>query len=138
MSTQLVSKLETPIDSNRKRHLSTVSGASDTSPKKARNSRSEQDDDSDDNSDGSGDTIEKRQPSTEAWRKLYRKDSSKSPRKLVVTEADVHVSAKPSVLQLITKLSSDMNMMVLSLNERFDKMESGLEQRISSKVAQQE
>ena len=55
---------------------------------------------------------------------------------MVVTEADVHVSAQPSVEQLIAKLSSDMNMMFLSLNERFDKMESGLEQRISSKVAQ--
>ncbi|MEW8548224.1 MAG: hypothetical protein AB2693_32370 [Candidatus Thiodiazotropha sp.] len=132
MSTQLVSKVETPIDSSRKRHLSTVSDASDTSPKKARNSRPGQNDYSDDNSD----TAEQRVSSTEARRKLYKKDSSKAPRKVVVTEADVHVNAQPSLHQLIDKLSSDMNMMFLSLNERFDKMESSLEQRISSKVAQ--
>ena len=102
----------------------------DTSAKKARNSGSGQDDDSYDNSGSSGDITEKRQPSAEARRKLYRKDSSKSLRKAVIMEADVHVSAQPSVQQLIVKLSSDMNMMFLSLNERFDKMESGLEQRI--------
>ena len=37
---------------------------------------------------------------------------------------------------MIAKLSTDMNMMFLSLNEKFEKMESGLEQRISNKVAQ--
>ena len=55
---------------------------------------------------------------------------------MVVTEADVHVSAQASVEHSIAKLSTDMNMMFMALTERFDKMEWGLEQRISSKVAQ--
>ena len=135
MSSQLIHKVDTPTESKRKRHLS-ISDSSDTTPKKARNCESGQESCSDGEGDNIGDAEESRQPATDARRKLYRKTSTRSPRKVVVTEADVHVSAQPSVEQLIAKLSSDMNMMFLSLNERFDKMESGLEQRISSKVAQ--
>ena len=38
--------------------------------------------------------------------------------------------------QLFAKMSSDMNMMFMSLNERLDQLDSGLEQLISNKVAQ--
>ena len=38
--------------------------------------------------------------------------------------------------QLFAKMSSDINMMFMSVNERLDKLDSGLEQRIANKVAQ--
>lgn len=55
---------------------------------------------------------------------------------IVVSQADVHVDGNPSVEQLISKLSADMHMLFYSLQERMNKLESGLEQRISSKVSQ--
>ena len=127
MSSQRVSKVDTPIEGSRKRHLST-SDTVDTTLKKARNGHS----DTEDEYYSSADQKENAQPSRKTRRKFYRKDAPK----VVVTEADVHVSAQPSVEQMIAKLSTDMNMMFLSLNEKFEKMESGLEQRISNKVAQ--
>lgn len=56
--------------------------------------------------------------------------------RLVVTGADVHVSAETTVEQLINKLSTDVHSMFSDMNSRIDKLESGLEQRISKKVAQ--
>lgn len=56
--------------------------------------------------------------------------------KVSITEADIHVDGEASVEQLIRKLSSDMHMLFTSLSERVDKLESSLEQRISSKVSQ--
>ena len=38
--------------------------------------------------------------------------------------------------QLFAKLSADMNMMFMSVNERLDKIDSGLEKRIATKVSQ--
>ena len=118
MSSQRVSKVDTPFEGSRKRHLST-SGTVDTTPKKARNGHS----DIENEYYSSSDQTENAQPSRKTRRKLYRKDAPK----VVVTEADVHVSAQPSVEQLIAKLSTDMNMTFLSLNEKFEKMESGLD-----------
>ena len=126
MSSQRVSKVDTPIEGGRKRHLS-MSGTSDATPKKARNGHSDPEDSGNDD-----DQKGKSRSPRGTRRKLYRKDAPK----FRVTEADVHVSAQPSVEQMIAKLSTDMNMMFLSLNEKFEKMESGLEQRISNKVAQ--
>ena len=126
MSSQRVSKVNTPLEGGRKRHLS-VSGTSDTTPKKARNGRSDSG-----NSGDESDRKEKAPSSKAARRKLYRKDAQK----FHVTDAEVHVSAQPSVEEMIKKMSTDMNMMFLALNEKFEKMESGLEQRISNKVAQ--
>ena len=57
-----------------------------------------------------------------------------SARKVIVTDADVHVDSDPSVKQLIAKLSADMHMLCSPINERMDK--SRLEQKISAKVAQ--
>lgn len=48
----------------------------------------------------------------------------------------MHVDSNPSVEELIKKLSSDVHMMYHSLNARIDKLENGLEQKISSKVSQ--
>ena len=56
--------------------------------------------------------------------------------RLVVTGAEVHVSADTSVEQLINKLSTDVRSMFSDLSDRIDRLESGLEQRISKKVAQ--
>ena len=58
------------------------------------------------------------------------------PQNVVVTEADVHDSATPSVQQLFAKPSAHMNMMFMSVNERLDKIDSGLEKRIATKVSQ--
>ena len=53
--------------------------------------------------------------------------------------ADVHSDPDPndvSVKQLLAALSADMHKMYTSLHDRIDKFEAGLEQCISSKVAQ--
>ena len=54
----------------------------------------------------------------------------------MVTSADVHVNADTSLEHLITKLSADVREMFTDLSSRIDRLESGLEQKISSKVAQ--
>ena len=59
-----------------------------------------------------------------------------APRKVVVDRADVHVSATPTLQQMFDKLSADVNMMYMSLNERFDQLQSSLESRITNKVSQ--
>ena len=124
MSSQMISRVDTPNATSRKRNLS-VSGTSDTSPKKARG-------------DDSGDCIELEDltDTNRSHLKARRSLSKNAKQNAVVTEADVHVSATPTVQQLFAKLSSDMNMMFMSVNERLDKIDAGLEQRIATKVGQ--
>ena len=65
--------------------------------------------------------------------------SPSSPSKggrLVVTGAEVHVSAETSLEQLIAKLSTNARDMFSDLSNRIDRLETGLEQRISKKVVQ--
>lgn len=142
MSTQRVTKVQTPMTSNRKRHLS-VSGTSDTTSKKARNCESGESGETEDRTKDLSsissiieDLSEKTRSPIKAKRTLYRKGSTSSSNNVAVTEADVHVNATPTIEQLIAKLSSAVHTMFVSMNERFDQLESGLEQRISSKVAQ--
>lgn len=139
MSTQRISKVDTPNVSTRKRHLS-VSGTSDTTSKKARNGDNYGDcDETEEISKVIEDLTESKRPPVKARRNLYKKGgtkSTKSPHKVVVTEADVHVNGSPTMEQLFAKMSSDMNMMFMSVNERLVKLDSGLEQRIANKVAQ--
>lgn len=108
MASQLITKINTPVTSGRKRHLSEPDIA----------------------------TTVKKQPRIEAKakRSLYT-DTPQKPRQVVVTSADIHVDGNASVEQLIATLSADMHMLFSSLNERVEKMENGLEQKISEKVA---
>lgn len=112
MSSQRISRVATPAVSNRNRRKRNASDPSDSTVKKARTVT--------DNAD-------------KVCRSLYSPDC---PRRVVVAEADVHVDGNPSVQHLIAKLSADMHMLFCSLQERMDKLESGLEQRISKKVSQ--
>ena len=113
MSSQRVTRVSTPININgsRKRTVSETGSPEylDSTVKKAKVS---------------------------AKRSLYDEQPTPAPRKLVVTEADVHVNRNPSIEHLITKLSYDMHMLFGSLSERMDKLESGLEQKIANKVTQ--
>ena len=127
VSGQVISKVDTPNANSRKRNLS-VSGTSDTTTKKA---RGEKDDDLQ-----LEDLTNTDRSHRKVRRSLINKGSGKVPQNVVVTEADVHVSATPSVQQLFAKLSADMNMMFMSVNERLDKIDSGLEKRIATKVSQ--
>lgn len=129
MSGQMISKVDTPNANSRKRNLS-VSGTSDTTTKKARG------DEDDDLELELEDLTNTDRSQRKARRSLVNKGSGKVPQNVVVTEADVHVSATPSVQQLFAKLSADMNMMFMSVNERLDKIDSGLEKRIATKVSQ--
>ncbi|KAH3887786.1 hypothetical protein DPMN_011808 [Dreissena polymorpha] len=65
-------------------------------------------------------------------RSLYNESDSG----IVITNADVHVDSNPTVEQLVLKLSSDMLLLCSNLNERMDKMESNLEQKITTKISQ--
>ena len=97
--------------------------------------------DADDSSD-SGDVTESSRPkaarrkATATSKKKGKNKGSPAARKVIVTDAEVHVDGDPSVKHLITKLSADMHMLCSSLSERIDKLESTLEQKISTKVAQ--
>ena len=129
MSSQRISKVDTPHANRRKRNLS-LPETSDASAKKARGVG-----DVENESEDIENENEKRS-SRKARRNLNNKGACKVPQSLIVTEADVHVSATPSVQQLFAKLSADMNMMFMSVNERLDKIDSGLEKRIATKVSQ--
>lgn len=127
MPSQRVTRVATPPRSGRKRNLSLPSEY-DTTVKKAKRP-----DDGD------------RRVYSSAKRVLGQFDSpiqvaptapKPAPRSIVVTEAEVHNDGDPSVKQLIAKMSSDMHMMFTCLTERIEKLESGLEQRIATKVAQ--
>ncbi len=122
MSSQRITRVESPPRSGRKRHLSLPSGQ-DSTVKKAKLPEI-------------GGRV-----MTTAKRSLEQSDSNRAvpnttDRSIVITEADVHVDSEPTVKELIAKMSSDMHMMFTCLAERIDKLESGLEERISTKVAQ--
>ena len=93
MSSQRVTRVSTPININggRKRIVSEIGSPEslDSTVKKAKVS---------------------------AKRSLYDEQPTPAPRKLVVTEADVHVNRNQSIEHLITKLSDDM--LFGSLSER--------------------
>ncbi|XP_053373726.1 uncharacterized protein LOC123532192 isoform X2 [Mercenaria mercenaria] len=127
MSSQIITRVDNPTNTSRKRHHSEA-GILSTS-KKARNLTVDEVDQSD--------RISKRQLA-KAKRNLYNKDTDTpvKPPSVVVTDADVHVSTDPTIQQLISKLSSDMHMYFNCLTERMDKLESGLEAKISNKVSQ--
>ena len=125
MSGQMISKVDTPNDNSCKRNLS-VSGTSDTTIKKARGEKG--------HDLQLEDLTNTDRSHRKASRNLINKGSGKVPQNVVVTEADVHVSATPSVQQLFAKLSADMNMMFMSVNERLDKIDSGLKKRIVSQI----
>ena len=133
MSSQRISKVDTPHANRRKRNLS-LPETSDASTKKARGV-GDVENESEDLENENENENEKRS-SRKARRNLNNKGAGKVPQSLIVTEADVHVSATPSVQQLFAKLSADMNMMFMSVNERLDKIDSGLEKRIATKMSQ--
>ncbi|KAH3746801.1 hypothetical protein DPMN_181217 [Dreissena polymorpha] len=129
MSSQIITKVATPSTGSRKRHRS-VSGTCDTASKKTKG-------------DSPVIAIEDRSNS-KARRNLY-KESRKSSRKfspetapmeIVVDKADVHVNPTLTLQQMFDKLSSDVHMMYMGLNERFDQFEKTLESRITNKVSQ--
>ena len=53
-----------------------------------------------------------------------------------IIQADVHNDSNVTIKQMLAKMAADMNMHYNSLHERIDKFETGLEPRISNKVAQ--
>lgn len=113
MGSQRAVRVETPANSNRKRHRSDPSYI-DTHVKKAR-------------------------VNATARRSLYT-SSDKDGDTVEIVDVDVETEEQnapgSNVELMIKKLSADMHMMFSALTERVDKLESGLEQRISSKVAQ--
>ena len=64
-------------------------------------------------------------------RSLYNPECEQSPK-----EADNQPATVPPLEQLLAQLSADIHMQFSAMNERIDKMESSLEQKISNKVAQ--
>jgi hypothetical protein len=106
MSSQIVTRVSTPVTKGRKRNASEPSIV-DTDHKKAR-------------------------VTTKAKRSLIPST--------VMTSSNANSSycpeEEPSLMQLFAQLSADINMQFCAMNERMDKLESGLEQRISNKVAQ--
>jgi len=113
MGSQRVVRVETPINSSRKKHVSVPSDAEteadldlDSSPKRVRRSLNSAPDKADE-------TVE-----------------------VIDVESVTQKNANSPLEHLIKTLSADMHMMFSALTERVDKLESGLEQRISNKVAQ--
>ena len=126
MSSQRIIRVDTPTGKGRKRQHSAPGSVGG---------------DGSDCSDGelSGDTPSprSRKGAKKARHTLAKGRSSPSTGgRLVVTGADVHVSAEKTVEQLINKLSTDVRSMFTDMSSRIDRLESGLEQRISKKVAQ--
>ena len=153
MTSQRVTKVDTPCNNRRKRYLSLPSEVSSMKAKKPKASdglgRGSEDESK--RSDGASDHGDSDREVTDElivdidvgasdssngaqWRRLHAQKPS--ARKVIATEAEVHVDSDPTVKQLIAKLSADMHMLYSSLNERMDKFESCLEQKISNKVAQ--
>ena len=111
MGSQRVVRVETPINSSRKKHVSVPSDAEteadlDSSPKRVRRSLNSAPDKADE-------TVE-----------------------VIEVESVTQKNANSPLEHLIKTLSADMHMMFSALTERVDKLKSGLEQRISNKVAQ--
>ncbi|KAL4229077.1 hypothetical protein ACF0H5_012116 [Mactra antiquata] len=133
MSNSQISKIETPINTSRKRHR-TSPGDSIDSIKKPRNITP---------GNISPDCTLVGGNTSNARRSLYDKEPpTPAPRKLIA-QADVHVSANTSIEKIMQKmcsdvanLSSEIQLMYSSFETRLDKLESGLEKRISNKVAQ--
>ena len=119
MASQRVTRVSTPVQSGRKRHLSLPS-VNDTLTKMAK---------------GEDGTRVK----ATARRSLYKPTPLPAPRNINSSSAaksPAESDTQPDLRHLIATLSSDMHMMFTSLTERIDKLESGLEERISTKVAQ--
>ena len=146
MSSQRIITVDTPGNIKRKRNLSMPGEISSTHVKKQKASVSmvgSSEDELQPRDSNSDREITKDQlvdsgdgDSSAGGQRRRLQAQNPSARKVIVTEADVHVDSDPSVKQLIAKLSADMHMLCSSLNERMDKLESCLEQKISTKVAQ--
>jgi len=131
MSSQRITTIGTPA-SGRKRHLSLPNGSHET-VKKVKGSIG---------SPGSPVDSSARVFAT-ARRALYE---SPSPTSVDITatcassnDSDavvIETTASPSVEQLIRQLSTDVHSLISGLTARMDKLESGLEQKISTKVTQ--
>lgn len=125
MSSQLISKANPSRASVRKRHRS-KNDTCDTASKKARHCESPE-----------ISVLSDIRPTVTARRSLYQpKAPEPAPREVVMTSADVHVIANPTMQQMFEYLLSYMNMMFVSLNERFNILESTLNQRITNRVSQ--
>ncbi|KAH3877350.1 hypothetical protein DPMN_001213 [Dreissena polymorpha] len=113
MSSQVITKVNTPCTASRKRSLSDSSQVEleGSTKKRCGNSRN---------------------LPFAVRRSLYNESDSG----IVITNADVHVDSNPTVEQLVLKLSSDMHLLYSNLSERMDKMESNLEQKITTKISQ--
>ena len=116
MSSQRVTRVNTPVTVGRKRSLSEPH-ASDSSVKKVKSDDSQR-------------------VTATARRALYTNGPKPKPRNNKVADIEVHIDNELSVKDILAKMSSDMHMQFTCLAERIDKLESGLEERISSKVAQ--
>ncbi|KAL4240044.1 hypothetical protein ACF0H5_000839 [Mactra antiquata] len=103
---QLFTRVNTPFNSGRKRHLSET-------------------DATEINLDS---TVKKNRVSVKVRRHLNNEEP--------VVESGAPVDSSPSVELLIVKFSADMNMLFGTLRKRMDKLEAGLEQRIAHKVSQ--
>ena len=146
MSSQRIITVDTPGNIKRKRNLSMPGEISSTNVKKHKASVSivgSSEDELQPKDSNSDQEITKDQlvdsgdgDSSAGGQRRRLQAQKPSARKVIVTEADVHVDSDPSVKQLIAKLSADMHMLCSSLNERMDKLESCSEQKISTKVAQ--
>ena len=142
LSTQRAVKVDSPVTNGKKRHLSN-GGSADSPLKKVRNVMASEeggDLDQDSSESASGGDLDD-ESGNNCNRKLRKKKSkaAAASRNIFRVNADVHSDPDPndvSVKQLLAALSADMHKMYTSLHDRIDKFEAGLEQRISSKVAQ--
>ena len=141
MSTQRAVKVDSPAVNGKKRYVSCQESC-DSSPKKVRNDLAEgsEENEGDETSEASLDDPADGDLQERAQRRASRQKQSKSfQRNIFRVEAHVHTDPDPndvSVKQLLAALSADMHKMYTSLQDRIDKFEAGLEQRISNKVAQ--
>jgi len=117
MSSQRFIRVDTPPTSGRKRHLS-LPGSAESTVKKSRHHETPA------------------RVTTRAKRSLYSSNTSDAPVPAPRTQADVNAKANDHLEQLITKLSTDVHTMFSNLTQRMEKLETGLEQRISNKVSQ--
>ena len=142
MSTQGAVKVDSPAVNRKKRNLSGQE-SNDVTTKKVRNGHTAKDCYSDAGNEtgdaSSEDTVSDDQQERARRRASRNKRSKASQRNIFQVAADVHTDPDPSdvsVKQLLSALSADMHKMYTSLHDRIDKFEAGLEERISSKVAQ--
>ena len=147
MASQRFTKVDTTNGNGRKRNLSLPSEVSAACVKKAKggcgnsNGGLRSNDSGSDNESGDSSESENAVNVDESARedpkpRKYKQARKTVGRNIIVTEAEVHTDSDPSIKQLIAKLSSDMHMLYSALSERMDKLESSLEQKLSTKVAQ--